>query len=98
MNILNINKRIQEKKLKEFEETARKAAGEIDEILMKYDLKIVPFIAMSHWGNSPLIAGMNAGFTFQPVSKAEKEMIELKKKQKQDKDKQAPIENEKETD
>lgn len=81
MNVLNLNRRIEERKIKAFKETATKAAKEIDVILGKYDIKIVPFIQpIALAQGSPLIASLTAGFTFAPLSKMEIEAKELMKK------------------
>lgn len=79
-NILNLNKKIEDKKLKEFQEKAHKAAKEIDDVCIKYELKIIPFIQMGSYGETPLIHSLKAQYTFSPMNQTEIEAIKLKQK------------------
>ena len=86
-NVLNLNKRIEDRKIETFKKLATKAAKEIDVILGKYEIKIIPFIQPTAIAQgSPLIASLTAGFTFAPLSEIEIEAkkIMLKKDAKKD--------------
>jgi hypothetical protein len=91
-SILNLNKKLQDKKLKEFQEKAQKCAKEIDDVCIKYELKIVPFIQLNSLGESPLISGMKAQYTFAPMNQTEIESIKLKQKQDEAKNTELDIE------
>lgn len=78
MNLLNLNRKIQDKKLKEFRKKVESCAKEIDGVLFKYEIKIVPFIQMDSWGNSPLLKSINARYTFAPMTEDEIKLIKIK--------------------
>ena len=75
MGVLNLNKKIEDKKQKQLEEDVKRLSIKVEELLGEEGYKIAGFLNIT-------VAGIVPGITFIKMNEIEREVYEIKRKQR----------------